>query len=305
MQGPVAVKHSTVKDEPIKDLLGNVASGLIKKLLDSKYGGDASKVPTVDYLGAQPELPTLPPCIVREGGDEEAVFTIDQTLPAPSVWVETLAGPKLNWLRALLTSVTVVQGNAYVDNPLRRLFAPRVNHKVVVRSSGGEPVSVTLYGAARSYGEHKSDFKGAEVKFDKASKAITVTVFEDRRDVSVPLTLNFQYRPNTSYAPIREVVEGRNNRIKEFYWKLWFGDDEVLPEIDVHDTYVGPEVTIKAEDIETFCDVVGNQGEAFKASRSEDVKAPMDFAIVTGWQVRTRQSLVFLSFTNSAFDRQS
>ena len=43
LQGPVAVKHSKVKDEPIKDLLGNITSLLTKKLLDRLCGGDESK----------------------------------------------------------------------------------------------------------------------------------------------------------------------------------------------------------------------------------------------------------------------
>lgn len=42
---------------------------------------------------------------------------------------------------------------------------------------------------------------------------------------------------------------------------------------------------MKAEDVERFCAVVGNQGESFKAARNEKVLAPMDFAIVAGWQV--------------------
>jgi len=43
---------------------------------------------------------------------------------------------------------------------------------------------------------------------------------------------------------------------------------------------------ILAEDVEQFCAVVGNQAESFKTARNENVQAPMDFAIVTGWQVR-------------------
>ena len=36
-------------------------------------------------------------------------------------------------------------------------------------------------------------------------------------------------------------------------------------------------------DIESFCAVVGNQQERFKTVRADDVKAPMDYAIVTSW----------------------
>jgi len=99
----------------------------------------------------------------------------------------------------------------------------------------------------------------------------------------VPLYLQFKYEPSQPYAPIHEIAEGRNKRIKEFYWQLWFGDDEGLPELNVRDTFVGPDVTISASDVEAFCAVVGNQ-ENFKTVRTDGVKAPMGFAIVTGWQ---------------------
>ena len=292
LQGPVAVKHSIIKDEPIKDLLGNITNLLAKKLLDRIYDGDESKVPVVDFLGAKP-VP-LPETIAttlgvrRTMSEKEIVYTVGKSLPETSLWLETLAGPRLDWLRALLITPIIVQGTAYIDNPLRRLFSPRKNQRVVINLENSLPVSLSLFGSARSHGEHKADFKAVEVTFDSATSLIHVTLFEDRRDVSVPLQLQFEYKPSMAYAPIHEISSDRNKRIKEFYWKLWFGDDEVLPEIDVRATYSGPEVTIAASHIETFCGVVGNQIEAFKSVRSKEIQAPMDFAIVTGWQVSNK-----------------
>lgn len=104
-----------------------------------------------------------------------------------------------------------------------------------------------------------------------------------------------------SFAPIHEIAADRNKRIKEFYWRLWFGDNEVLPEIDVRETFTGPEVTITAQDVDAFCNVVGNQSEAFKSARTAEVQAPMDFAIVTGWQVSitlASQASLLLTMSN-------
>ena len=54
------------------------------------------------------------------------------------------------------------------------------------------------------------------------------------------------------------------------------------------------------KDVERFCAVVGNQGEAFKTARSGKVQAPMDFAIVTGWKVCCRNCFtIFLSISLS------
>lgn len=285
LQGPMAVKHSKVKDEPIKDLLGNINSALVQRLLVARYAGDESKVPTVDYLSAKPAALPVVPNLKCTKMSSEVVYEFGSVLPESSAWLDTLSGPDLSWLRALATSPTVVQGTSYIDNPICRLLAPRPEQKVVVTYQGASPATVTVYGAARSFGKHKPAFKAVEIKFTSASKLIDVTIFEDRRDVSVPLSLQFEYKPSLGFAPIHEIAVGRNTRIKEFYWKLWYGDDAVLPEIDIRETFHGPEVTIEASAVEQFCAVVGNQGESFQIVRNEQVSAPMDFAIVTGWQV--------------------
>jgi fatty acid synthase subunit alpha, fungi type/fatty acid synthase subunit beta, fungi type len=272
----VAAKHSKIKDEPIKDLLGNINSSLVDKLVERVYGGDTSKIPTIDYLCAEPgKLPLQLAGIEMVEAGDEVTYTLGENLPEVSSWLETLASPKLSWLRALLTSVTIVQGTLYINNPIRRLLAPRRGQRVIV-----SPTSVIIYGAARSYGPHKDGFKALEVLYTATAGLINVAIYEEHRDVSVPLLLHFQYKPSMSSTPIHEIAEGRNERIKQFYWKLWYGDSEVLP--DIRDTFTGPEITVEARAVETFCAVVGNQGERFKTTWNSEVKAPMDFAIVTG-----------------------
>jgi enoyl reductase-like protein len=72
------------------------------------------------------------------------------------------------------------------------------------------------------------------------------------------------------HPPIHEIANGRNERIKQFYWKLWYGNDEVLPNIDIHEHFVGPDATIDSSDVEQFCAVVGNQEESFKIARNDN-----------------------------------
>ncbi|TFY79348.1 hypothetical protein EWM64_g4663 [Hericium alpestre] len=273
LQGPVAVKHSEVKDKPIngsevKDkpingMLNNITSILADKLLQCLYGSDKSKVPVIDYLGTKPgDTSPVPGVQIAQQGDDVAL-SMSSVVPDKAAWLQFLAVTELNWWHALLSSVNIVRGHSYVDNPLRCLFAPRKNQKVVLTVDGGVPAKVMLFGAARSHGAHNGQFKAVEVTYDAACCAIDVTIFENCRNTSVPLNLKFQYEPSQPYVPIYEV---RNDLIKDFYWCLWFGDNEVMPQLDVRETFYSPEVTITAADIETFCGV------------------PMDFAIVTDWQ---------------------
>ena len=286
LQGPVAAKWSIVKDEPIKDLLGNINKALIQRLLERKYGGDKSAVPIIDYLAVQRRaIPKSLPCVARTETGDTIAFKFGSQLPESEAWFQILAGSELNWLFALVSSPTIIQGTSYVDNALRRILAPRAGQRVEVKYAGSLPLSVTVYGGARSYGEHIPTFKALSIVFSPKTKLIDLTLFEERRNVAVPLSLQFQYCPSQGFAPIHEIASGRNERIKKFYWKLWYGDDEVLPNIDIHETFVGPDAAIISSDVEQFCAVVGNQGESFKIARNDNVQAPMDYAIVTCWKV--------------------
>ena len=115
---------------------------------------------------------------------------------------------------------------------------------------GSLPSSVTVYGAARSYGEHIPTFKALDIVFNPETKLIDLTIFEERQDIALPLSLQFQYKPSQGFTLIHEIATGRNERIKQFYWKLWYGNDEVLPNIDLHEKFVGPEAAIDLSDVE-------------------------------------------------------
>jgi fatty acid synthase subunit alpha, fungi type len=156
---------------------------------------------------------------------------------------------------------------------------------------------VTAYGAARSYGDRIPTFKALSIVFNPETKLIDLTLFEECQDVAVPLSLQFQYFPSQGFAPIHEIATGRNERIKQFYWKLWYGDNEVLPNIDIRENFVGSDATINSSDVEQFCAVVvvRNQGESFKIARSDNVQAPMDFAIATCWKVISFLAYVILN----------
>jgi fatty acid synthase subunit beta len=284
LQGPMAVKHSTVVDEPIKDILGNIEGLLAAKILERYYGNDETKVPRIDYIGSRPGKAKNGLVDATVEGDLRTL-KLGKKIPATDEYLEVLAGPDVSWLRAALTSQNVVQGSRYISNPFRRVFTPRAGQKVEIRSSGGAAQSVILYGSARSFGPHPADFEAVNLSFDQSTRQIVMVMNEERRGVSVPLRFQFNYKPEMGYAPIHEVVEGRNDRIKDFYWRLWFGDNEKLPELALDTTFTGEETPVDAQAVQRFCDVIGNQGAEFKATRSEKVMAPMDFAIVLGWQV--------------------
>lgn len=169
LQGPVAVKHCTKVDEPIAEMFGTIKDNLIKNVLEEFYNGDESAVPTVEYLAQTPAASAgaaAPAARIEkaydithttrqgaEAGTTVHVYEIKGSLPPTGEWLEHLAGPKLDWLRAFLLSVNVSQGKTgLVENSAKKLFKPRKGQRVelTLGDEDGRPRKVAVFGAIRN-----------------------------------------------------------------------------------------------------------------------------------------------------------
>lgn len=282
LQGPVAVQHCLTKDRPIAEILGGCQSNLVIKVLQSVYHGDASKVPVKEYL-ALPFYHTDTLLGVKKFQHQSLLNFVIEAIPSDiNAWFGLLSGPHVGWLSALLHSAHFVQGSLFIDNPIRRLLTPRIGQKFTVEYVDGKPISLQVYGGIRDNANFGS-FKAIEILYNSTNKIIQVTLFESRRGSSIPLQLQFNH---VNPGHIVEITAGRNQRIKQFYWRLWYGDQETLPAISICDTFRSDAIRIEASAVETFCSVIGNRNGSYKSSVDKKAQAPMDYAIVAGWKVR-------------------
>jgi fatty acid synthase subunit beta, fungi type len=292
LQGPMAVRYSTKVDEPIKEILDGVHNGHIQYLTKDLYGGDQNKIPVVEYFGGK----------LIEASDEISIegLTVSDLenkilyrvsglssspLPAIENWMQLLAGKGHTWRHAFFTADVFVQGQRYDTNPMLRVFAP--SHGMIVEiHNPDEPMRTGIVVKESLHGRYVHTVEIAPV----AKNEILVKLIEHRTMSGKPvaLPLKFIYHPETGYAPIREVMEGRNDRIKQFYYRIWFGEDNVPFETPVTSRFDGGEATITSEAINDFVHAVGNTGEAFVDRPGKEVFAPMDFAIVVGWKAITK-----------------
>ncbi|KAF8473168.1 fatty acid synthase beta subunit dehydratase [Kalaharituber pfeilii] len=290
LQGPVAVKYSTKIDEPVKDILDGIHETHIKMLLQDVYGADPEKIPIIEYLGGQPivELDDIEKVEGLTIIEEENKVTYrlsstpSQVLPDAESWYQLLAGKAYSWRHALFTADVFVQGNKYQTNPMKRVFTPA--HGLIVEIYNPDDSAKTVIKLKEQQHLGGSYVPVQDIKME--SNKILVTMFEERtadgKPVGMPLI--FTYHPETGYAPIREVVEGRNDRIKEFYYRLWFGEDNTPLNASMTDVFDGGRTVVTGKAIADFVHAVGNNGEAFVERPGKVVYAPMDFAIVVGWK---------------------
>ncbi|KAJ2829133.1 fatty acid synthase alpha subunit Lsd1, partial [Coemansia sp. 'formosensis'] len=282
LQGPVAVRYATKVNEPVKDILDGIYHGQIAALLEQYYGGDESKVPVVEYLGNAPALRAIP-AHVRVGYTEsERVYTLPKVkaqLPETDAWLETLAGTESNWLRALLTTPIVVQQHQYTSNVVKRVLRPRAGQVVRVALKEGRPQSVEVIDAS---GHKALDFAV------EADGTIRFNMYSAPRGAACTLELVFRYQAQMPYAPIHEVMEGRNERIKRFYAQMWFEDSsEGMQLISSQGNGVvhhDSGHTVRQTDVEEFCYAIGNISDRYIATADgSSTVVPLDYAMRAFW----------------------
>ncbi|ORZ20354.1 fatty acid synthase [Absidia repens] len=290
LHGPVAAKYATRVDQPVGEILGDIYNSHIASLKEKYYNNDESLIPEVEYLGGASNTANKLIAADSSSSPNEKIYYTgdsDAALPQDDDWFQTIAGVSFNWLRALVTSPFVVQNKNFSDNPLARILRPRAGQKVTVTSNTeGKVVSLNVQDKRLWSASGKTEDYVTSVEATYAGANIDVTLYEKRDADYVPLKLHFLYKPEFGYAPIHEIMDGRNNRIKEFYWKLWFGinaKDDFLS-IPVTENLIGMGETVKSAEIKEFCQAVGNQAEVYVDRGQKMIYAPMDFAIVVGWK---------------------
>lgn len=293
LQGPTAVKYSKIADEPIKQILDGIHNGHISYLTRDMYNNDATKIPVIEYFGGKlvdSEIPIDSEGVTVSYDNNKNTYRVSNSpsavLPSIEDWLALLAGPKRSWRHALLLSEVVVQGQKYQTNPMKRIFAPARGLYVEILYPN-TPDKTTI--VVKEQPRHNQYVDVIEVKMT-ANNKIVVNMVKDTTALGKPvsLPLEFIYHPEAGYAPIHEVMDGRNDRIKEFYWRAWFGDEKLDLDALVTGRFDGGKATVTSEAINDFAHAVGNHGEAFIDRPGKIMYAPMDFAIVVGWKAITK-----------------
>jgi fatty acid synthase subunit beta len=257
------------------------------------YNNNEAALPTIEYLGGKivdSEIPLDVEGLTVSYDANKNTYRLSAsaaaTMPSIDSWLSLLAGPNRNWRHALLMSDVVVQGQKFQTNPMRRIFAPDRGLYVEILYPN-DPTKTSII--VKEQPRPNQYAHVIEVKLIGKNE-ILVNLIKETTALGEPiaLPLKFNYYPEAGYSPIHEVMEGRNDRIKEFYWKAWFGNETLDLDAVVTSKFDGGKATITSEDINDFVHAVGNTGEAFVDRPGKIMYAPMDFAIVVGWKAITK-----------------
>ncbi|KAJ3148374.1 3-oxoacyl-[acyl-carrier-protein] synthase [Geranomyces michiganensis] len=285
LQGPVAVRHCNKVDEPVKDILGNIYTAHIDSIRQLYYGDSETAIPTVEYLGARPVQAlknSLTGTAVTELQEGSVMYELSRNaseLPATTEFLQYIAGADHTWLRALLTSEAIVQGKMLVPNPVLNILKPRPSQTFFVKyDARRQPVMLTVHDREV---DRVTPKRHPALVISTDGSNIMVALYQRRDKDHIPLEFVFKYKPWQGHNPIHEVMEGRNQRIKDFYGALWHVD-AASAQLTPRDTFRSS-FTVTSQHVSDFTQVVGNQAELY-VSGASDRAAPMDFAIVAAWK---------------------
>lgn len=215
LQGPVAVAHSTVADEPAADILSGVHDGLVAAL------AGAAAPPPVDVR-----------CI--GGVYEAAAAAAAADAPAP-------------WLAALLHSPSLVLFEApstparawrLAPNPWPRILAPSAGWEVrVVPGPGPAAAAIHLVPAGTPQAADAAALAAAarvSAEHDPAAGEVRLSVRDDVPGGAAPLLLRLRLRllPGAAGSPLAMEGAEWEAAVRAHYRALWFCEDDAAPAAD-------------------------------------------------------------------------
>ena len=301
LQGPVAAKHSVRVDESIKDIMDEISQGHIFSLVADIYGETTTSIPAVSFpwsrfgnkASTMEALANLESWMIS-ASVEKQIYRVplagESALPSTNSWLHLLAGSERNWREVLFLSDVIMRGHRYQRNPIKDIFAPVPGHIVEV----SQPKQDNMYGCVslkKQCGQGGGYTTIASVEFCGDANKILLSLWSPATPTnpSMALPISFTYRPEVSNTPIHEVLDTRNETIRKFYWKTWFGDDESYDSsLCVSGIFKGDKITITPESVQNFIHSVGYTGESSIGRAGGDIIAPIDYAIVVAWKAITK-----------------
>jgi len=292
----MATKYSTVANEPIKDILDRTHNRHITELSTDFYGGDQRAIPVAEHFGGRPitsldYIERIAGLTASEEGGKTtfrlSASASQDALPDADPWLRLLAGETYSWRHESFTSDASGQGSKFKDNPIRLIPTPP--YPIVIEITNTRDPAETVIAAKEKYHTGGCYAKAVKIRMS-AEKEILIDLIEERTTLGklVSLLIRFHYYPGTGSASIREVMEGRTDRIKEFYCRLWFGYEKVPLGGGRDQCSDGGCTQVTGQEIDDFVHVVGDNGEAFVERPRKAVYVPMDFAIAVGRELSSK-----------------
>ncbi|GLD97526.1 hypothetical protein PINS_up006216 [Pythium insidiosum] len=271
LQGPVAVRYSTIVDEPVGEILGGIETGFTNLAVKNSPAATLS----TDAENTHADIAGVA-VVATDGGFEVVVPAGNESLPTHDAWIGGLGELAAPWLRALLTSKFIGRGRKWVENSVRQLIRPQFGQRLEMT-----PASLRLFDGSID------GLEGPAIEITHESDVIKVAIREVRPGITeldqdvISLDLVYSY-DETMLCSIRETSEDISEVVKAFYARFWVaerGNEDVSCQTacdeSIHSTFTA-EFVVSDSDVAAYNDALRLDSPAGTL--------PTDFATIACWK---------------------
>ena len=283
LHGPVSAQYSTDENETAKGILDGICAAHVSMVRRDYY--------TKSELPSATELPFSSTNWSCDSGHDEAletsriqlsdkvtdhIYVREKSIRAwwdcPSAWIDDI-----------LSEDFALQGYTRVPNPLRRLFHQR---GVSVQTENGT-LSIQLTRV-----DDGQQQKIAQISSSKDSE-ISVDLHYPSRHGLEPVVLPFRFYYDFKRNPhsLSEVMEQRNDRIKSFYSRLWFGQD-LDPTKHTYSTFHSKDIKLSQAMLQGIVSTLGTGCPGDEINRLASDVFPIDACVIIAWDALVKPLLV-------------
>ncbi|KAJ0416957.1 acyl transferase domain-containing protein [Aspergillus carlsbadensis] len=281
LHGPVAARYSQCEDRSAKDILDGIMDGLINRLQEQNLPHDPLR--DLDSGIATPESWSTASSSGKEFSEETystsitslSELTDDNSVSSGGVDIIPRRG-RPPWVRALLGNDIILQGSLRQKNPLGGLIGQRPDISLQLDS---DHLELTLAVSD----PYSTSSRVRVVSENGTNLSVEIYPLEE----SEPLRLFYKYNEMDATLGLSEAMEQRNERIKAFYSRLWFGQDLDLS-WSIDDTFYGPRVTLTQELVDNFDRTIGAAFNDYRQMVPSSDTLPISLGIVIAWDAISR-----------------
>ncbi|KAJ1759773.1 hypothetical protein LPJ58_002093, partial [Coemansia sp. RSA 1591] len=281
--GPVSAAYSTQIDQPLAEIMDDINQGVVQGLLTAQYGSDPEAVPAVAYIGDDPSAPTcpVPATILNSADSDPSLATVERTyelpaderlLPDAATWASVLSGSRKCWLHAMFMATKLVHGMRTIRNYLPQVLRARAGRTFTVHTNANsdEPTGIEVF----NDGRRELDVFVAD------GTRIVLSIYHSNAHVQRAIVLEYAYHPETPLLPVHEVLDGRDERVRQFFVDMWLhsiGPDRHQGTNNDVLEFATRGIEVTSDKVSEYCRATGLELAAYPPNSDQANSVPMDY----------------------------
>lgn len=292
IQGPVAVQHSKVCDEPAKEILNGICGSQIGFLKNQTLASREDDMISAIVQDAD----VLPGIHVSHDGSICRYQLMGPAIPSSGAILDRLTAG-CSWGRAALISKNVLFGRHRVKNPIHDAFQPCIGDIIEIKYASGTPQEITLYHTAVQ-NSGSNEIRGAleitHLDADTISVALITHSVQTVAGNRPALEFRMKLLGVRMGQPVIQIdKETYLDRVRDLYTELWMGPAPCPISAGLNSEFSDGSAVMMPESVQEFLAVISQSGPARSQAWSAQGRVvPLDYAVVLAWTALTKPVLL-------------